>query len=467
MVPPHGRAVLLAGLAASAPGTVLAVVPSERDAEELAEDLEHFVERVALLPAWETLPFEHVSPNVGTMARRALARHLLRRSEPGTVVVASARSVSQRVSPSPVEPVMAAPGEEVGFEGLIGALAAAGYHWTDRVEARGEVAVRGGIIDVFPAQAEEPVRLELWGDEVESIRVFSVANQRSIESAPALVAYPAREFRPEGSVIDEARRLLVTERWAAATWDRLAEGLVFPGMESWLPWMTPAATVLDEMAASARLVVFDPVRAGDRSRDLVKEEAELAAALAPTWGHGAPEAGEHPALYLDLGQALEGRDLLAAPPLAAGPGDERLEVRGLDATPGDPESVARGLDRLMAAGTAVVVAMDGEAAADRVAGVLADEGVALPRRPMLDKIESAVLPVGIHRGFVLPALGVAVLGEQEIAGRRRAHRRAARRPAGGRRRLPGPHPRRLRGPSPAWDRAIRGDGDSKHRRCGA
>ena len=178
----------------------------------------------------------------------------------------------------------------MGFDELIGALAAAGYHWTDRVEARGEVAVRGGIIDVFPAQAEEPVRLELWGDEVESTRVFSIANQRSIEPAPDW--WPTRrEFRPEGDVVAEARRLLVTERWAAATWDRLAEGLVFPGMESWLPWMTPPITVLDELPATARLVVFDPVRAGDRSRDLVKEEEELAAALAPTWGHGAPEAG--------------------------------------------------------------------------------------------------------------------------------------------------------------------------------
>ncbi|HEX2368734.1 MAG TPA: transcription-repair coupling factor [Acidimicrobiia bacterium] len=429
VVPPNGRAIFLAGLAAKAPGAVLAVVPTERDAEELAEDLELFIERAALLPAWETLPFEHVSPNVGTMARRALARHLLRRTEPGTVVVASARSVSQRVSPSPVDPVTAAPGDEVGFDRLIGGLVAAGYHRTDRVEARGEMAVRGGIIDVFPAQAEEPVRLELWGDEVDSTRVFSIASQRSIEPAPGLVAYPAREFRPEGDVVAEARRLLVTERWAAATWERLAEGLVFPGMESWLPWMTPPITVLDQLPGTARLVVFDPARAGDRSRDLVKEEEELAAALAPTWGHGAPEAGEHPALYLDLGQALEGRDMLAVPPLAAGPADERLEVRALDATPGDPESVARGLDRMMAAGTAVVVAMDGEGAADRVSRVLGDEGVVLPRRALLDEVESAVLPVGIHRGFVLPTLDVAVLGEHEIAGRRRAHRRALRRAA--------------------------------------
>ena len=194
VVPPNARAILLGGLAAKAPGAVLAVVPGERDAEELADDLELFTERVALLPAWETLPFEHVSPNVGTMARRARARHVLSENEPGTVVVASARSVSQRVSPSAVEPITAEPGEDVGFERLIRDLALAGYHRSDRVEARGEVAVRGGIIDVFPAQGDEPVRIELWGDEVDYIRMFAISSQRSIEPAPGLVAYPAREF---------------------------------------------------------------------------------------------------------------------------------------------------------------------------------------------------------------------------------------------------------------------------------
>ena len=417
-------------MAAQAKGPLLAIVPGERDAEELTEDLALFHSAVVLMPAWETLPFEHVSPNAGTMARRAEARHMLAAGPPGMVVVASARSASQRISPSDPNPVIGRVGEDVGFDRLIEWLANAGYHRTDRVEARGEFSVRGGIIDLFPAQADEPVRLDFWGDSLEDARVFSISNQRSVEKVEQFTAYPAREFRPDAHVAGEARKLLEHEAWAAATWDRLSEGILFSGMESWLPWLTPPVTALTELAADGTIVVFDRIRAADRSHDLLKEEGELAAALAPTWGHGAPEAGDHPALYLDLDQALEGHDPLDAPAAAAGPEDRSLDVVGFDAIPGDSESVAGGLRRLLERKMDVVVAMDGAGAADRVARVLLEAGLSLTRADRLDRSGSAVLPVGIHRGFVLPELAVAVLGEREVAGRRRAHRRTGpRRPS--------------------------------------
>ncbi|MDP8958853.1 MAG: transcription-repair coupling factor [Actinomycetota bacterium] len=359
------------------------------------------------------------------MALRARGRHLLQAGRPGTVVVASVRAATQRVSPSPVEPVTARAGEERDRDDLIEALIALGYRRTDRVEARGELAVRGGIVDVFPAQQDQPVRLELWGDTVEDVRTFSVGSQRSIGETEALVAYPAREFRPDPPVREAARALSARQPWAAATWEYFAEGLLFSGMESWLPWLAPPSTLLHE-ARHALVVVFDPVRAGDRSGELVKEESELAAALAPTWGQGAPEAGRHPPLYLPLEEALEGLDTLDAPPIPTRPSDPLLEARGLDAVPGSPESVAEALGRLRGRGIDVVVAMDGEAAADRVARVLAEAGLDLARRGALEQPGSAVLPVGIHQGFVLPPLRTAVLGEQEVAGRRRAHRRASR-----------------------------------------
>ena len=424
VVPPSARAFFLAGMAAHARGPLLAIVPGERDAEELAEDLALFHRAVVLMPAWETLPFEHVSPNAGTMARRAEARHQLASGRPGSVVVASARSVSQRISPSSPDPLSGRVDEEVGFERLIEWLAQAGYHRTDRVETRGEFSVRGGIIDLFPAQADEPVRLDFWGDHLEAARVFSVSSQRSVEKAEGFVAYPAREFRPDQAVSADARVLLEKEAWASSTWDRLSEGVLFSGMESWLPWLAPPVTALSGLAPGGSLVVFDRVRVCDRSHDLLKEEGELAAALAPTWGHGAPEAGDHPALYLDLEEALEERPMLEAPPAAAGPRDRSLQIRGFDATPGDPDSVAAGLRRLLDQKMDVVVAMDGAGAADRVARVLTEAGLSLTRIDRLDRSGSAILPVGIHRGFVLPDQAVAVLGEQEVAGRRRAHRRA-------------------------------------------
>ncbi len=424
-VVPPGRAVALAGLAEQLGCALLVVVPGERDAEELVDDLSLFIEGVLLAPAWETLPFEHISPNVATMAHRAEARHALDRAEP-VVVVASVRSAIQRLSPSRHEPLIIDPGDEVNLDSLARDLADLGYGRTDRVESRGEFAVRGGIVDVFPAHLDTPVRLDFWGDQLEEIRSFSVGTQRSEGKLSRLVAFPAREVRPDQEIRDRARRLVGDEPWSASTWDRIAEGQLFPGIESWLPWLAEPRSMIDSLPAVARLVIVEPTRALDRARDLVKEESELAAALAPTWGEHAPEAGAHPALFLDLEESLSGRQYLRLPSTPSGPDDPVLEVRALDAVPGDPDSVTAGISRLLSRQIDVVIAMDGPAAADRVARALAEHGLALDRVEALSTSRSAVVPIGIHRGFIAPGLGVAVLGEQEIAGRRRAHRKAGR-----------------------------------------
>ncbi len=424
-VAPGGRAFAIAGLVEQIGTSFLVVVPGERDAEELVDDLTLFFDNVHLAPAWETLPFEHVSPNVATMAQRARARHLLER-EDGVIVVASVRSAIQRLSPSPHEPLHLAPGDEIAMDDLARSLAGHGYGRTDRVEARGEFAVRGGIVDVFPAQGDFPVRLDFWGDQLDEVRAFSVGSQRSEETLPALVAYPAREVRPGPILQARAAELLREEPWAASTWDRIVEGQLFPGIESWLPWLTESRSLIDAIPDGLDLVVVEPSRALDRARDLVKEETELAAALAPTWGEQAPDAGEHPALFLDLETSLGGRQYLKMPSSPTSPDHPVLEIRNLDAVPGDPQSVSAGINRLLARGTTVAIAMDGEPAADRVARALAEHGLVLDRVDSLRGPASAVVPVGIHRGFVAPEIGVAVLGEQEIAGRRRAHRRVGR-----------------------------------------
>lgn len=424
-VAPGGRAFALAGLFESLGETMLVVIPGEGDAEELVDDLMLFTHRVVFAPAWETLPFEHVSPNIATMAKRSEARHRLTGGEP-VMVVASVRGAVQRLSPSRFEPLTVHQGDELDLDELARTLADAGYHRTDRVEARGEFAVRGGIVDVFPAQADHPVRLDFWGDQLEEIREFSVATQRSDQELQRLVAYPAREVRPGGPLIDKARLLLSAEPWAASTWDRIAAGQLFPGIESWLPWLADDRSLIDELPGTGHLVVIDPVRALDRSRDLIKEESELAAALAPTWGEAAPEAGDHPELFLDLETLVAQRPHLRVPSTPMGPSGEALRMTTLDASPGDPESVAAGLRRLLESGVVTVIAMDGEPAADRVATVLAEHGLVLDRLDALASPRSAIVPVGIHKGFVSPDLGAAVIGEQEVAGRRRAHRRAGR-----------------------------------------
>jgi transcription-repair coupling factor (superfamily II helicase) len=264
-----GRALALAALASHSDRTVLAVTPGEREAEELVDDLELFTARVLFLPAWETLPFEHVSPNAQTMALRSRARHRLARADPGTVVVAPVRAVVQRTSPSPVEPLAFERGVEMDLSHLTGRLASLGYHRSERVEGRGEFAVRGGIVDIFPAQGDVAVRIDFWGDEVEDLRTFSVASQRSAEPVDRVEAYPARELRSEGGIAERAAELVTAEPWAAGTFERLANGQMFSGMESWLPWLVPERSVLDE-AGAALVVLVEPARARDRARDLMK-----------------------------------------------------------------------------------------------------------------------------------------------------------------------------------------------------
>ena len=417
-----GRAYFLAGLAKFADRPILAIVSGERDAEELADDLELFAERVHFLPAWETLPFEHVSPNTFTMARRSAARYALAAGEAGTIVVGSVRAATQRISPSPTEPLELSVGSSIDFEDVATRLVDMGYLRVDRAEARGEFAVRGGIIDVFGADQREPSRIEFWGDYIETLRTFSAATQRSSNLIETMVAYPAREFRADSLVKEMAQGLIHSERWAAATWDRVAQGVTFPGLESWMPWLADERTAIEE--TRGQVVLFDPVRSQGRSTDLVKEESDLAAALAPTWGAGAPGAGEHPTLYLDLGERLVGREVLEVPPLAAGPQDDALDVRSLDAPAGDAVAISGAISGLIRRSITVVVAMDGAVAADRVTKLLGDEGIHLPRMDALTEIASAASAMGIHKGFVIPSLGVAVLGEQQIAGRRRAHRRS-------------------------------------------
>jgi transcription-repair coupling factor (superfamily II helicase) len=188
--------------------------------------------------------------------------------------------------------------------------------------------------------------------------------------------------------------------------------------------LAPPTTVLSDLPPGGRLVVFDPVGVADRIRDLASEERDLADALAPTWG--APT--EHPPLYLPI--PFEERPALLVPPVPTGPDDPVLRVTGLGAVPGDPESVAGALGRLIGEGVATIVAMDGDTAADRVARVLASNGLDLPRVDHLEGMQSAVLGTGIHLGFHHEVARVAVFGEHSIAGRQRAHRRPGRRVRG-------------------------------------
>ena len=422
-VPEPARALAIAGLAAlSARRPIVVAAPTTGDADRVANDLRAFLgaDAVDTFPAWETLPFERVSPSVETMGRRLRTMWRLRDPERAPrVLVAPVRALVQRLGPhvEDVEPLVVGRGEQRDRDDLVRALVEAGYRREEVVEHRGEVAVRGSIIDVFPSTADRPARIDLWGDEVDRLSEFSVNDQRSTDDLERVEVFGCRELLPTDEVRMRAEALIAAEPWGREQWERLAQGQIFDGMESWLPWLTDGEHVLfDLVGPDALVLLLEPRRMRDRAADLLAEEADLAGSLAKTWG--ATEAGEDhgfPRLHLPFDRLLAHTDAPAwtVTPAPEGPDVATITAMGIDAMAGDPERVVRQLAALASDGYRIVVAADGEGSAGRLRSLLSEHGLA----PTID-----VNP--LERGCILPAIKLAVVAEHDLTGRRRSHRKA-------------------------------------------
>jgi transcription-repair coupling factor (superfamily II helicase) len=427
-VPDAARAYTIAGLAhLSDRHPVVVAMPTSTDAERLAHDLRAFLgaDEVDLFPAWETLPFERVSPGVEAMGRRLRTMWRLRDpSRMPRVLVAPVRSLVQRLGPhvEEVEPVVVARGDQVDPIDLVERLVMAGYRREPQVEHRGEVARRGSIVDVFPSTADVPVRIDLWGDEIDRLTTFSVSDQRSTGDIESVEIFGCRELIPTEEVRKRAASLVKLEPWGREQWEKLSEGATFDGMESWLPWLTSAEHVLfDLVSDSALLLLVEPRRMRDRAKDLLEEEAALAASLAQTWGAGVER--EWPRLHLPFDRLLAHTSAPAwsVIPVAEGPDTTAIEARAWDPVFGDGARLTGHVSDLLGKGYRVVVAADGQGSAARLADTFRDNGVDLPISG--DAGKSGIVVEPLERGFILPDIKLAVLVESDITGRRRAHRR--------------------------------------------
>jgi transcription-repair coupling factor (superfamily II helicase) len=436
-VPDPARAFAVAGIAeASRRHPTVVAVPTNAEAERLANDLAAFLgpDQVDVCPAWETLPFERVSPSIETMGRRLRTMWRLRCGTLGhperipKVLVAPVRSLLQRLGPhvEDTDPVVVSKGDQVDPEQLVARLVAMGYRREYQVEHRGEIAVRGSIVDVFGSTADGPVRIDMWGDEVDRLTEFSVGDQRSTVDVERVELFGCRELRPTEEVRARARGLVATAPWGRSQWERLSEGLVFDGMESWLPWLTDDEHLLvDLLPAGALVLLVEPRRMRDRAAELLDEEASLARTLASTW-----EANdqEFPRLHLGFDRLLAHTEAAAWTVTAApeGPGTEVVAATGWDPVVGDGERLMGQLRSLNADGYRIVVCADGRGSGARLATLLGDHGIQAALQPDgagVDRPGTRVVVQPLERGFLYPALKLAVLSEGDLTGRRRAHRR--------------------------------------------
>ncbi len=415
--------------------TVLAVTSTGAEAEDLAAALRCLLppDTIAVYPGWETLPHERLSPRADTVGQRlAVLRRLKHPSTddpttgPITVVVAPVRAVLQPQVPGlgDLEPVELRPGD-AGREltDIVTDLVNGGYARTELVEKRGDFAVRGGILDVFPPTEEHPLRVEFWGDEIEEIRYFKVADQRSLEIAThGLWAPPCRELLLTDDVQQRAAKLQAEHPALAELLDPISRGEAVEGMEALAPVLVDdLQLVVHELPEGSHVIVCDPERVRSRAADLVRTSEEfLAASWAVAAGGGRAPVDLAAASLRSLDEA-QGESRAANVPWWGVTQLGAETTSAFEAAPeyrGDTEAAMADLKAWTRDGWRVALVFDGHGTAQRAAERLAAAEV--PGR-LGEDLEPGVVAVTTGRlsaGLIAPELELAFLTEADLTGQR-------------------------------------------------
>jgi transcription-repair coupling factor (superfamily II helicase) len=446
-VPEVARAIAIGALSHSSERSPIVVAaPTGTAAQQLFDDLHNFVDPrdLALFPAWETLPFERVSPSVDTMAKRVETLwRMLHSDKPPRIIVGGVRALLQKLSPGieSLQPIFISPSMAVDVERLSQQLVHFGYRRETLVEHRGEFSQRGSIIDVFPATSDEPIRIDLWGDEVDRLSHFNIDDQRSTTDIDSLHIFPVREVLVSESVQTRAKELIGLEPWGREQWERLSEGQMFDGMESWLPWLTDTDSLLtDHLSDDALLVLIEPRRMIDRARDLLAEEDDLAKALATTWERDPSLA--FPRLHTEPERLLRDSDRIPSISIlstAESDDSPSLLATGWGPMIHDPDALVRRIQELLSDEWRVVITGETTESLARITHLMVDRGLDIPtldvatfttdEPPQLSTPGARALVAPLSHGFTLPTSKIAVISESDISGRRRARsfrRRSAR-----------------------------------------
>jgi len=436
--PTAARPLVTAAVASRKP--VLAITATGHEADDLTAALRDLLDpdTVANFPSWETLPHERLSPRADTVGRRLEILRRLATGDELRVVVATVRSLIQPMAPGlgKLAPVHLTAGAEHDFDGLIERLVQLAYTRVDMVEKRGEFAVRGGILDIFPPTAEHPARVEFWGDEVTEIRCFAVADQRSLPTEIREVnAPPCRELLLTEDVRAKAVELaeehaadaLLTEMLA-----KLADGIPTEGMEALIPVLCDGELDLltDVLPDGAHVLVIDPEKVRTRAHDLVRTGQEF---LEAAW-MAAAGGGKSP---LDLGaSAYRGLAEIAQHARDTGhpwwtlsqlttPDENvvQLDIAAVEGYRGDVTRAFADLRAHTATGGAAVLVVPGAGTARRAVEQLGDADVAatFAEAGLTEPPAAGIVTVvrgALEEGFLSPERALVVLTETDLTGGR-------------------------------------------------
>ncbi|MCC5997327.1 MAG: transcription-repair coupling factor [Oceanicaulis sp.] len=412
------------------------------------------------LPAWDCQPYDRISPSPRTAARRAGALHRLalrESTDAPLLVIATVNGVVQRCAPREMMAsgsLAARPGELLDGEALKRHLAMNGYVRAATVTERGDYAVRGGVIDVFPADASEPVRLDFFGDTLESVRAFDPETQRTTRQLKAARFTPVSEVLLDEAAISRFRSGFLKRFGAAGSgdviYDSVSAGARPAGVEHWLPLFHERLDTVFDYAGEGALIGLDPLARGaleerlEQVRDYyaARQEAQKAGSA---MGAPAYRAIEPEAMFLSeadwdsaLAPCAVRRFTLfreadeSAADMGGKQGRSFAAERQSDHNVFD--AAARHGADLRKAGRRVLFASWSEGASERLGGVLGEHGLA-PIQAASSWSEAARLPaktvarivLPLERGFETPHF--VIISEQDVLGDRLARPRKRRKAA--------------------------------------
>lgn len=458
---------------------VVVVTASGRQAHRFAQAAQAWTNGVSVMPSWETLPHERLSPQVDTMAQRATVLRRLLHPEaqvagagPISLLVVPVRTLMQPLIKGigDITPVRIREGDTVDPGALQEALVGLGYEAVDMVERRGQVAVRGSIIDVFVPTNPHPLRLDMFGDEVEEIRLFNLSDQRTVGMAEGgLWAPPARELLLTPEVRRRAVAIQSALPGAAELLELVAEGIYAPGLESLAPSLVEGMENLADLIPRDSLFIVDePERVHARGADLLATAEEF---LSAAWG-AAAAGGKIPLLARSasfipfdeiwgkgVGRAWWEFTALPPPELASvsaengpekGKGSDPLSPSGAVVRPlvvddrlaqvgarevqpyrGAFERATADLRALARDNWRLVITVPAPGAGRRIVEVLRENDVVARLVETVTDDSPAgvieVVPAPGHSGFVMHTEKLAIITEQDLTGRAGANTRDMRR----------------------------------------